>query len=160
MNNYRQQQSSVSPSPVMDGNLMGLHPMYPTLCVPRVFKNITQQRIADNINFLNLGEIQKIEMIPKVSKTGQDYQTVVIEMVWNFTETACQARHKLLSGGDFKIIYDKNWFWKVCMFMQPNHQAPAPNLQRSKRTSVAPLLDLGHAQDYASSTNHLSLIHI
>ena len=89
-NNYsQQQQSSVSPSPaVMDGNLMGLHPMYPFLCVPRVFKNITQQRIADNINFLNLGEIQKIEMIPKVSKTGQVYQTVVIEMVWNFTETA------------------------------------------------------------------------
>ena len=155
MNHYNQQnnnsqQSSVSP---MGGNFEGLHPMYPVLCIPRVFKNITQQRIADNLNFLNLGEIQKIEMIPKVSKTGQEYQTVVIELVWNFTETACHARHKLLSTCDFKIIYDKNWFWKVFMFM-PHNQAPAPNPQHVKRTSIAPLLDVGHAHAYTSSTNY------
>jgi len=137
----------------MDGNLTGLHPMYPVLCVPRVFLNITQQRIVDNFKFLNLGEIQHIEMIPKVSKTGQEYQTVIIEMVWNFTETACQARHKLLSGGNFKIIYDKNWFWKVCMFMPPN-QAPAPNSHHVKRTSVAPILDLGNEYTLANHNYH------
>ena len=52
----------------------------PTLFIPRVFKNITRENIWTIFENLNLGEIWHVEMIPKISKTGEHYHQVSINV--------------------------------------------------------------------------------
>lgn len=114
-------------------NLSNLPSNVPSLCIPRVFKNITEKRVFENFDFLGLGYINHIEMIPRVSKTGEEYKQVIIHLNWNLSDTACQARHTVMSGNEFKIIYDKDWFWKVSI-LKDKKQVTNTQIQRINPT--------------------------
>ena len=111
--------------------LSNLQSHVPSLCIPRVFENITEERIFENFKALNLGCIERIEMYPKVSNKGEKYKKVVIHLLWNLSENACRARYNVLNGKDFKITYEKQWFWTVFMNKNTGNQLP-----------IAPLLPI------------------
>lgn len=86
----------------------------PSLCIPRVFANITDKRVAFVIREVGLGEIDHIDMVPKTAEDGTKFQRVFIHFKkWNQSETAQRARERVLSGKDIKIVYDDPWFWKL-----------------------------------------------
>lgn len=86
----------------------------PSLCIPRVFANITEARVAFVIRDVGLGEIDHIDMVPKVSEDGTKFQRVFIHFKkWSASETAQRARERVLSGKEIKIVYDDPWFWKL-----------------------------------------------
>jgi len=86
----------------------------PSLCIPRVFANITEARVAFVIRDVGLGEIDRIDMVPKVSEDGTKFQRVFIHFKkWSASETAQRARERVLSGKEIKIVYDDPWFWKL-----------------------------------------------
>ena len=122
-------------------HLSTFSPNVPSLCIPRVFKNITEQRVYENLDFLGLGNINQIEMIPRVSKTGEEYKQVIIHLNWNLSDVACQARHTVLSGSDFKVIYDKAWFWKVSMFKDKSQFVKTQKIPVQRVVAVAPVID-------------------
>jgi len=95
-------------------NLSTLPVNVPSLCIPRVFENMTKKRVLDTIQELGLGEIDHIDMVPRTSEKGEKFLRVFIHFrKWSSTCDAIRARERLLTGKDIKIIYDDPWFWKV-----------------------------------------------
>ena len=86
----------------------------PSLCIPRVFSNIPRDRIFRIVDDLGLGRIHGIDMVPKVSEKGEKYNRIFIHFTaWSTSKDAEKARQIALSGGEFKILYDDPYFWKV-----------------------------------------------
>jgi len=86
----------------------------PSLCIPRVFKNIDEDRIRGVFDALALGTIERIDIIVRKNEKGDDYKRVFVHFYkWFWNENAQTARRKLISGKEIKIVYDGPWFWKV-----------------------------------------------
>ena len=85
----------------------------PSLCIPRVFHNITKERVESVLRELDIGHIQRVDIISRTDEKGDVLKRVFIHLLWNKSSIADQARIRLLSGHDIKIIYDGPWFWKV-----------------------------------------------
>jgi hypothetical protein len=112
----------------------------PSLCIPRVFSNIPRDRIFRIVDDLGLGRIHGIDMVPKVSDKGEKYNRIFIHFTaWSTSKDAEKARQIALSGGDFKILYDDPYFWKVSAstssiapFVAPKPATPKPAISRPK----------------------------
>jgi hypothetical protein len=88
-------------------------PSEPSLCIPRVFKNVPRDDIAGVFEKLNLGAVDRIDMVAKVNSHGESYNKVFVHFKqWNQTPDAQAARAKLLQGEEIKVVYSEPWFWK------------------------------------------------
>ena len=88
----------------------------PSLCIPRVFDNITENRVADVFNQLNLGKLSRIDIVQRKNERGDTYKRVFIHFdYWFNTLDATAAKCKILDGKELKIVYDGPWFWKVSL---------------------------------------------
>ena len=94
-------------------DLSALPPNVPSLCIPRVFKNITRERVFNCFKDLGIGFVERIDMVPRKSDNGEEFQRVFVHLRWNRSEQASKARSRVLAGKEIKIIYDEPWFWKV-----------------------------------------------
>ena len=80
----------------------------PSICIPKVDRNITKRFIHDVFNRHLLGKIKKIDMIP-----NKRYFRVFIHFdYWYNTEKSLKVKEILASNLDFKIMYVEPWFWK------------------------------------------------
>lgn len=108
----------------------------PSLCIPRVFANITEKRVAFVIRDVGLGEIDRIDMVPKTTDDGVKFQRVFIHFKkWNTSESAQRARERVLSGKEIKIVYDDPWFWKLSAnrsVARPTRDDEKPRQQRAR----------------------------
>jgi hypothetical protein len=89
-------------------------PNEPSICIPRVFKSTTRKDIYGVFEKLDLGAIDRIDMVAKTNERGECYNKVFIHFkVWNKKNPTVQAtRDKLLKGEEVKIVYNEPWFWK------------------------------------------------
>ena len=89
-------------------------PGEPSICIPRVFKSTTRKDIYNVIERLDLGAVDRIDMVAKTNVRGECYNKVFIHFkVWNKKNPTAQAtRDKLLKGEEVKIVYNEPWFWK------------------------------------------------
>ena len=95
-------------------NLDFLEPHTPSLCIPRVFNNIGETRIREVFDQLELGVIQRVDIIQRKNEKGEEYKRVFIHFArWSKSPAAQKARRKVLTGDSIKIVYDNPWFWKV-----------------------------------------------
>lgn len=87
----------------------------PSLCIPRVHTNISENQIRRIFNELKLGIIERVDMI--VCKKNDKFKMVFIHFKKWFTEgNANIAREKLKCGEEIKVIYDDPWFWKISAY--------------------------------------------
>lgn len=129
---------------------------YPSLCIPRVFANISEVRIRNVFNELSLGQISRIDMIERRADNGDVYKRVFIHFdKWFNNIDAQTTRQRLISGKDIKIVYDNPWFWKVSANRSPeikddrtrprieftNELPRAPCLAKQEMLPRAPCLD-------------------
>ena len=92
----------------------------PIICIPRVFPNINESRIRRVFDELNLGSIERIDIVSKSTEKGEKFNRVFVHFKkWNSEGNAEIARERLLNGKDIKIVYDDPWFWKVSAYRQP-----------------------------------------
>lgn len=109
----------------------------PSLCIPRVFSNITWQRVKETIEELELGVIDRVDMVNKTNAKGEKFKRVFIHFKqWSDDSSVEEVRCKLLSGDQIKIVYDEPWFWKVSMSKveRPNFEKkPASKKDQPKR---------------------------
>ena len=97
---------------------------FPSLCVPRMFPNITKDRITQVFGDLDIGIIDHIDMLQKTTPTGEKFQRVFVHFSqWKNNPQAIKARARVLEGKEIKIIYDDPWFWKVSA-----NRAVVPNI--------------------------------
>jgi len=85
----------------------------PSLCIPRVFANISKERVEAVFRKLDIGHLERIDMIERTDDKGQTWKRVFVHLHWNDSELSRSARSRLLCGNDVKIVYEDPWFWKV-----------------------------------------------
>jgi hypothetical protein len=101
---------------------------HPSLCIPRVFDNINESLIRKIFNKINLGVINKIDIIEKKNKNGELHKRVFIHFKYWFNNTdANDAKERLLLGKDIKIVYNFPWFWKVSAYRHSNISSNSSN---------------------------------
>ena len=102
-----------------------------SLCIPRVYPNISEGRIRKIFNDLGLGVIERIDIVSKTSEKGERFNRVFIHMgQWFKNSNAVFARERILGGKDIKIIYDDPWFWKVSVYRPNNNNNNNNNNQK------------------------------
>ena len=115
----------------------------PVLCIPRVFANIGEARIRRIFDDLNMGHIERVDIISNsqrgdIGQKGdkcQKFNRVFVHFRrWNNSENACIARERLLNGKEIKVIYDDPWFWKIVAYKE--RQDPKP-IRRNPRVNKA-----------------------
>jgi hypothetical protein len=127
----------------------------PSLCIPRVFNNITEERIRNILNELKLGDIERIDIVSKSgpknnninynsnnnnsnnnnsnnnnsnNNANDKFNMVFIHFSqWYLEGNSLIARERLLSGKEIKILYDDPWFWKISAYKMPIKIAPYKN---------------------------------
>jgi hypothetical protein len=93
----------------------------PSLCIPRVFANVDENRIRRIFDDLNVGIIERIDIVRKTTEKGEKSNRVFIHFKhWFNNKNADVSRERLLNGKDIKIIYDDPWFWKVSAYRETN----------------------------------------
>ena len=111
----------------------------PSLCIPRVYPNISEARIRKIFDELCLGLIDHVDIISKTTEKGEKYNRVFIHFQRWFTDgNASIARERLVNGKDIKIIYDEPWFWKVSAYREQStsvSREPRQNHQNQKKYS-------------------------
>lgn len=103
---------------------------YPSLCIPRAFKNITENTVRNVFNELKLGKISTIDVIQKTSERGEEYKRIFIHFEkWYTNPDAQLTRKKIITGKEIKIVYNDPWFWKVSAsrFEPRINPKPKPN---------------------------------
>lgn len=116
----------------------------PSLCIPRVFNNITESRIRDAFNDLNIGKISRIDIKERKNEKGDSFKRVYVHFEkWYWNPDAQHARRKLVSGKEIKIVYDNPWFWKVSAskWCPPPEPSERTDINRSKARIDDPDLD-------------------
>ena len=99
----------------------------PVLCIPRVYANIKEARIRKIFDELDMGTIQRIDIISKPHDKGEKFNRVFVHYSeWNDSENAQIARERLLNGMEIKIIYDDPWFWKISAYRETTRRPYTP----------------------------------
>ena len=106
------------------------------LCIPRVFANISEERVRHIFGELNIGTLGQVDMVSKMDAKGVKFARVFVHLdSWNNSENATISRERLMQGKEIKIIYDDPWFWKVSAYRQIEHQSVMPDV-RIKQTKA------------------------
>lgn len=92
------------------------------LCIPRVYPNISERRIRTIFMELKLGEIGRIDIVPKTTDNGEKMNRVFIHFnKWYSNTNAIKAQEILLKGDEIKVIYADPWFWKISAYRKQIH---------------------------------------
>jgi hypothetical protein len=117
-------------------NISDLKPSAPSLCIPRVFPNIDEKRIRRVFDQLNLGQIERVDIVKKTTEKGENFNRVFIHFGrWASNENANKAREMLINGKEVKIIYDDPWFWKVSAYKQRQDTNSRPSVKKPQATA-------------------------
>jgi len=90
--------------------------------IPRVFSNITQERISNIFHNLNIGSVEYVDLVPKTSANGKAYNMAFVHfaMIYNTSE-ANKFRQEVEDPEKKAVLqYDGPWFWLVLPFEQKN----------------------------------------
>jgi hypothetical protein len=108
----------------------------PSMCIPRVYPNISEGRIRKIFDELNIGVIDRVDIVSKTTEKGERFNRVFIHMDrWFHNSNASVARERLLGGKDIKIIYDDPWFWKVSAY-KPAAEGSSNNNNNKKKATI------------------------
>ena len=124
-----------------------LAPREPSICIPRVFSNITEARVLAIFKNLDLGEIERVDMIQRTNEKGENFQRVFVHFTewYDTTEagepnaSAIEVRQRLLKGIQVKVVYDDPWFWKLSA-----SKVARPEERQKRAQRPRPFLDLSH----------------
>jgi hypothetical protein len=107
------------------------------MCIPRVYPNISEGRIRKIFDELNIGVIERVDIVSKATEKGERFNRVFIHMDrWFHNSNASVARERLLGGKDIKIIYDDPWFWKVSAYKPAAEGSSSNNNNNNKKKAT------------------------
>ena len=109
----------------------------PSMCIPRVYPNISEGRIRKIFDELNIGVIERVDIVSKTTEKGERFNRVFIHMDrWFNNSNASLSRERLLGGKDIKIIYDDPWFWKVSAYKPSAEGSSSNNNNNNKKKAT------------------------
>ena len=127
----------MSASQVSQFDLSSFPESAPSICIPRVFSNITRERVEAIFRNLDFGEVEKVDMVTRVNEKGERFQRVFVHFTrWKNDEQSEQVRHMLLAEQEVKVVYDDPWFWKLSA-----SKSTRPEDRPKKKKRAAPFVD-------------------
>jgi len=99
-----------------------------SLCIPRVFANISWYRIKQVFISLNWGFVERVDVIP----SGGTKRAFVHFAPGKFTAT--KVLDALCEGKPVKIVYDEPWFWQISL--SRSSQLKPRNASRNQRLKL------------------------
>lgn len=128
--------------------IQSLKMSYVTLCIPRVFPNISESRIRNIFEQLNLGNVGNIDMVSTTNQRGEKFNRIFVHFnTWFRNEDASRALERLKEGNEIKIIYDEPWFWKVSLYRKKEQPQQQPRYQPMARPQAR--IEFTHAHAHA-----------
>lgn len=97
-----------------------------SLCIPRVFANISWYRIKQVFIALNWGYVERVDVIP----SGGTKRAFVHFAPGRFTAT--KVLEALSAGKQVKIVYDEPWYWQISLSRSPKPEQAPERKQRPK----------------------------
>ena len=86
-----------------------------SLCIPRVSSDVTYKDIYNTFNKLNIGQIQRVDIIN--GKGNNNFKRAFIHFKNLFNnENALFVKSRLDNGKDIKIVYNDPWYWKASLY--------------------------------------------
>lgn len=122
-------------------------PIIYSICIPRVFKNISEKRIRAIMYSLKFGFVERVDMVAKKNQKGEEFSRVFVHFSsWNErSDPAMQVRAKLDSGDQVKIVYDSPWYWMIS-----KSKTERPEQRQVRGGRPAPFIDFGHTAESTS----------
>ena len=108
-----------------------------SLYIPRVFLNVTKERMAEVFHSLMIGKVSSIDFVPREdNNSGDAYNMAFVHFEkfydnvasTNFQEKVLDTKHEA------KVVYDEPWYW-ICL---PNTN-PKPDSVRELERRVTEL---------------------
>ena len=88
-----------------------------SLFIPRVFPNITEDRIKQVFLAKNCGEVDHVDFVAKVDKVGKKYNSAYVHFngnwFWNDESIAFREQVCFHSETQTRLVYDEPWYWIV-----------------------------------------------
>ena len=105
---------------------------YPTsglksLYIPRVFLNITEEKIREVFERLELGEIERIDLVPRpyTSGTISANMAFIYFKYWSQTVSAQNLASRIMDPRrEARIVYDDPWYWILLPNRRPQLAKP------------------------------------
>lgn len=95
-----------------------------TVFIPRVFSNITQERISNVFHDLNIGSVEHVDLVPKTSANGQTYNMAFVHLAMIYNTVEADKFRQEVEDPEKKAVlqYDGPWFWLVLPFEQKDRE--------------------------------------
>lgn len=121
-----------------------------SICIPRVFKHISNEFIIDIFqNKLQLGLVKRVDVIFGSNNKGSNsnsnsnsnnnnvnnvFKKVFIHFEhWYDNTKANSVKNKLLDDITIKIVYDSPWFWKCVLNKSVEYSRNTHTIGRDKK---------------------------
>lgn len=85
-----------------------------SLCIPRIFNNIPDNKITSTFENLNIGKIKNIDIIHKIGRDGSTFKMAFVHFEsWNYYNSSAVNLRKQIEDPNVvaKIVYDDPWHW-------------------------------------------------
>ena len=105
-----------------------------SLCIPRVFNNISWKRIKGHMIDANLGFVERVDVVPVA---GKNFKRAFVHFAagkWNMRDPTARAALKALQEGNkIKLEYEAPWYWLVGISgaVRPD-EAPKPKQRKTR----------------------------
>jgi len=105
-----------------------------SLCIPRVFNNISWKRIKGHMIDANLGFVERVDVVPV---PGKNFKRAFVHFAagkWNMRDSTARAALKALQEGNkIKLEYESPWYWLVGISgaVRPD-EAPKPKQRKTR----------------------------
>lgn len=89
--------------------------------IPHVFPNITKDRIVDVFYKQSIGQVERVDYVPKKGKDGKEYFMAFIHMnKWFDNDSVANLQDRIISKTEnARIVYDDPWFWNLYENVNP-----------------------------------------
>jgi hypothetical protein len=119
-----------------------------SLFIPRVFANITKERIFKKFEELLIGKVSRVDLVEKISKSGEKYNSAYVHFdYWYQTSYAARLHASVRNPEEeSRIIYDDPWFWIVLENKAASAPARKESVSRRSKTRIN-LTDFAEEQE-------------
>ena len=86
-----------------------------SLYIPRVFANISEEKIRSTFDKLGLGVVDRVDIVSKMGQHGEVYNSVYVHFdYWYSNAAAFNFQERLKNPAkQTRVVYDDPWFWIV-----------------------------------------------
>ena len=85
-----------------------------SILIPHIFMNIPVHKIKSSFEYFNIGKVERIDSVIKISREGYKYRMAFIHFeYWNMDNSAAvNLREKIENPyKEARLVYDDPWYW-------------------------------------------------